>query len=38
VGYSSDKAGMEEVDAHSFPVKCECGWSGELLGLTKSKH
>ncbi len=36
--HPSDQAGLEEVDAHSFSLKCECGWSGQCLGLSKVKH
>jgi len=36
--YPSDQASLEEVDAHSFSLQCECGWSGQCLGLSKVKH
>ena len=31
--FLSDSKNLEEVDGHKFKVKCDCGWSGALLGI-----
>jgi hypothetical protein len=31
--FLSDSKNLEEVDGHKFKVKCDCGWSGTLLGI-----
>jgi hypothetical protein len=31
--FLSDSKNLEEVDAHTFAVKCVCGWDGSLLGI-----
>ena len=28
----------EEADAHSFDMKCNCGWAGNLMGLLAKRH
>jgi hypothetical protein len=28
-----DSKNLQEVDGHKFKVKCDCGWSGALLGI-----
>ena len=33
--YLSNSKNLEEVDAHAFKVKCDCGWMGELLGINR---
>jgi hypothetical protein len=33
--YLSNSKNLEEVDAHAFEVKCDCGWKGELLGINR---
>lgn len=34
----SASRGLEEVDSRAFPLHCECGWSGNLLGVQRLKH
>jgi hypothetical protein len=29
---------MEETDSRSFVLHCNCGWSGNLIGLEAKKH
>jgi hypothetical protein len=31
---SNDK-NLEEVDSHDFNVRCDCGWSGTVLGINR---
>ena len=31
--FLSDSKNLEEVDGHKFKVRCDCGWSGALLGI-----
>jgi hypothetical protein len=31
--FLSDSKNLEEVDGHKFKLKCDCGWSGALLGI-----
>jgi hypothetical protein len=33
--FLSSKKNLEEVDSHSFNVRCSCGWSGNLFGIAK---
>ncbi len=35
---TSDNRNVEEIDARSIPVKCQCGWSGNLLGADAKRH
>jgi hypothetical protein len=34
----SSQTSLEEVDAKSFPVTCQCGWTGKLLGIERIKN
>lgn len=34
----SSQISMEEVDAKSFPVTCQCGWTGKVLGIERIKN
>jgi hypothetical protein len=29
---------LEEADASAFPMNCQCGWAGELIGLRAQRH
>jgi hypothetical protein len=35
--FLSNKKNLEEVDSHSFQLRCECGWAGEMLGISRVK-
>jgi|HubBroStandDraft_6_1064221.scaffolds.fasta_scaffold45334_2 hypothetical protein len=34
----SENKSLEEVDSHAFKVRCNCGWSGKLLGVKRLKN
>jgi hypothetical protein len=34
----SSQTSLEEVDAKSFQVICQCGWSGKVLGIERVKN
>jgi hypothetical protein len=34
----TDSASLEDVDARSFSVQCNCGWSGRLLGIERLRN
>jgi predicted RNA-binding Zn-ribbon protein involved in translation (DUF1610 family) len=29
---------LKEADAHWFTPHCQCGWSGEVIGVTAVRH
>ncbi len=29
---------LEEADGSAFPLECNCGWSGEMVGLRARRH
>jgi hypothetical protein len=33
--FLSHNKNLEEVDSHSFTVRCGCGWSGTMLGISR---
>jgi|HubBroStandDraft_6_1064221.scaffolds.fasta_scaffold08797_4 hypothetical protein len=34
----SSQISLEEVDAKTFPVTCQCGWTGKVLGIERIKN
>ena len=34
----SEAANLEKVDCDSYHVKCQCGWSNNLLGVEAARH
>jgi hypothetical protein len=34
----SSQTSLEEVDAKSFPVTCQCGWTGKVLGIERIRN
>jgi len=35
--FLSHQKNLEVIDAHHFDLRCECGWTGSLLGITRVK-
>ena len=29
---------LEDTDGQSFPIRCECGWTGNQMGLSARRH
>ena len=38
ISVECDAANLEKVDADSYDVRCECGWSDNLLGAEAVRH
>jgi len=36
--FASNMKNIEEVDSHSFSVRCICGWFGVLAGVQRVGH
>jgi hypothetical protein len=38
ISVESVAANLEETDADTHRVKCQCGWTDDLLGVEAAKH
>jgi hypothetical protein len=35
---ATSERNLENTDGRSFVIHCECGWTGNLLGLKAKRH